>query len=277
MNLPLIGSPLPASIIVLTYFLLVFKIGPDFMECRKPYNVRSAMLKYNIAQIAMNLLIFVAVSPNILSNFYIFIISLFQAYYYIFVKKLYDFRCMEKLPLDHPNKNMERWLVYLYFLNKVLDLADTLFFVLRKSYKQITVLHVYHHALMVVGVAGTYYFYGPGGQYSMTGIINSLVHVFMYGYYFAAAPPAGGQEPTLAKEIRYPAAVPAVYDPFPPGAADLVAESRLRVPQAVAVPPDAGLHLHDGHVWQLLLSNLCQSQEQNELRNKVSVLAEFCF
>lgn len=187
MNLPLIGSPLPASIIVLTYFLLVFKIGPDFMECRKPYNVRSAMLKYNIAQIAMNLLIFVAVSPNILSNFYIFIISLFQAYYYIFVKKLYDFRCMEKLPLDHPNKNMERWLVYLYFLNKVLDLADTLFFVLRKSYKQITVLHVYHHALMVVGVAGTYYFYGPGGQYSMTGIINSLVHVFMYGYYFAAA------------------------------------------------------------------------------------------
>lgn len=91
------------------------------------------------------------------------------------------------IPWDHPNKQVERLFTYCYFVNKILDLIDTLFFVVRKSYKQITVLHVYHHALMVLGMPIVNHFYGPGGQYSTMGILNLFVHVVMYAYYFVAA------------------------------------------------------------------------------------------
>ncbi|KAH8254660.1 hypothetical protein KR032_011554 [Drosophila birchii] len=167
--LPLFSTPVPAIIIILIYLLVIFKIGPDFMKFRKPYDVRRAMLIYNAFQIAMNAAIFSII------------------FYYLFVKKVYDIWCMEALPLDHPLKYIARLTTYAYFLNKVLDMCDTLFFVLRKSYKQVTVLHVYHHSLMVLGVPTTYYFYGSGGPYNLMGCINSFVHVVMYGYYFAAA------------------------------------------------------------------------------------------
>ncbi|XP_020801266.1 elongation of very long chain fatty acids protein F [Drosophila serrata] len=166
--LPLLSSPLPAVIIILIYLLVVFKIGPDFMECRKPFNVKSAMLKYNIFQITMNAILFAL------------------GCYYLVVKNYFDIRCME-ISLDDPIKYVDRVLTYVYFLNKVLDLCDTVFFVLRKSYNQVTVLHVYHHALMVIAVPTTYYLYGSSGSYALMGYINSLVHVVMYSYYFAAA------------------------------------------------------------------------------------------
>jgi len=61
-HLPLLGSPLPAIGIIFIYFLLIFKVGPDFMESRKPYNVRTAMLIYNLCQVLMNSGIFIMVS-----------------------------------------------------------------------------------------------------------------------------------------------------------------------------------------------------------------------
>ncbi|XP_043948465.1 elongation of very long chain fatty acids protein F [Drosophila biarmipes] len=168
-QLPLFGSPLPAIAITFLYLLLVLKVGPDFMECRKPYNVRTAMLIYNLCQVFMNAALFIKGTE------------------YLFVRKAYNFRCMHMLPLDHPEKNADRMFTYFFFLNKVVDLVDTVFFVLRKSNKQITVLHVYHHGLMTLGVPIVYYFYGPGGQYNTMGYLNSFVHVVMYSYYFVAA------------------------------------------------------------------------------------------
>nr|AAL90154.1 AT24031p [Drosophila melanogaster] len=168
-HLPMFGTPLPAIVIVLGYLLLIFKVGPDFMRSRKPYNMRKAMLIYNFCQVLMNSSIFL------------------MGTYYLFIKKLYDFRCMTMLSSDHPDKDVDRLLTYFYFINKVIDLIDTIFFVLRKSNKQITVLHVYHHVFMVLGVPLTYYFYGPGGQYNLMGYLNSFVHVVMYAYYFASA------------------------------------------------------------------------------------------
>ncbi|XP_017040779.1 elongation of very long chain fatty acids protein F [Drosophila ficusphila] len=167
--LPLMGTPIPSVVIVLAYLLLIFKVGPDFMKSRKPYNLRTAMLIYNLSQVFMNFIFFV------------------MSAYYLFVKKTYNLCCMEVLPLNHPDKNAERLMTYAFFLNKLADLMDTIFFVLRKSYKQITVLHVYHHVLMALGVPFVNYFYGPGAQYGLMAHLNSFVHVVMYAYYFASA------------------------------------------------------------------------------------------
>lgn len=55
---------------------------------------------------------------------------------------------------------------------------------LRKKNNQVTFLHVYHHAIMVVSCYLYIRFFSGGGQPISLGIINSFVHVIMYGYYF---------------------------------------------------------------------------------------------
>lgn len=95
---------------------------------------------------------------------------------------------------------------YIYFLLKLLDLFDTVnlcgvewkcclklrflfctfyqvFFVLRKKTDQVTFLHTYHHAGML---AMTYFhikFMSGGGHGVFLGLVNSYVHLVMYGYY----------------------------------------------------------------------------------------------
>lgn len=94
---------------------------------------------------------------------------------------------METVPMDHPRKSTERTLGYLYLINKIIDLLDTIFFVLRKKDKQITFLHVFHHAFMVLGVYWTNRFYGMGGLTAVVGLLNTLVHTIMYYYYMRTA------------------------------------------------------------------------------------------
>ncbi|EDW61477.2 uncharacterized protein Dvir_GJ22069 [Drosophila virilis] len=168
-NMPIIASHWPVTLILVGYLLFVLKIGRIFMAKRKPYNLKNIIVVYNICQVIYNSVLFILVI------------------YLIFVNLAYDLQCMESLPHKHPSKELERWLTYSYFLNKVIDLLDTVFFVLRKSYKQITILHVYHHVLMVFGIYWVMRLYGVGGQYMMMGLFNTFVHAVMYFYYFISA------------------------------------------------------------------------------------------
>ncbi|XP_015185234.1 PREDICTED: elongation of very long chain fatty acids protein 4-like [Polistes dominula] len=76
--------------------------------------------------------------------------------------------------------------IWYYFLIKLLDLLDTIFFVLRKKQNQITILHVYHHAGMVLLVWISLKFV-QGGQATFLGYINGIVHIIMYSYYLIAS------------------------------------------------------------------------------------------
>lgn len=73
-----------------------------------------------------------------------------------------------------------------YFLLKVADLLDTVFFVLRKKSNQISFLHLYHHTGMVLLTWNATKFM-PGGHAVFTGFINSIIHVVMYAYYLVSA------------------------------------------------------------------------------------------
>lgn len=73
-----------------------------------------------------------------------------------------------------------------YFLLKLADLLDTVFFVLRKKQNQISFLHLYHHTGMVMLTWNATKFY-PGGHSVFTGFLNSIIHVVMYGYYLVSA------------------------------------------------------------------------------------------
>jgi len=75
---------------------------------------------------------------------------------------------------------------YVYFIAKLTELLDTIFFVLRKKDNQVSFLHLYHHTVMpMISWGCTKYF--PGGHGTFIGVINSFVHIVMYFYYMLAA------------------------------------------------------------------------------------------
>ena len=41
-------------------------------------------------------------------------------------------------------------IAWLYYINKYIELLDTVFFVMRKKWNQVSFLHVYHHAIMPI-------------------------------------------------------------------------------------------------------------------------------
>lgn len=68
------------------------------------------------------------------------------------------------------------------YLMKIFELYDTIFFILRKSFRQVTFLGVYHHtSILTIGwlsnVFDTY------GDFTFVMAMNSTIHVIMYLYY----------------------------------------------------------------------------------------------
>lgn len=164
LRFPLMANPFPMIGIVAVYLLFVFKLGPEFMKNRKPFKLNGLIQVYNIIQV---LYCFHLVQQSI-------------QYCYL---RGYSLLCE---PVDFSDTidgvRIARG-VYLYWLIKVIDLLDTVFFILRKKQNQVTFLHVYHHAGMVALCwHGAKYF--PGGHSVFMGTINSFVHVVMYSYYF---------------------------------------------------------------------------------------------
>lgn len=139
------------------------------MQTRRPYNLRKTLLIYNSFMVALN------------------IISLFVALIYI------D-KGLELLKFDLPDKRQLNSytrrrisLAWLYYITKLLDLFDTIFFVLRKKYSQITALHLYHHtSVPTLGwIALKRNPLAPPLLLFM--LLNSFVHIFMYLYYALSA------------------------------------------------------------------------------------------
>jgi hypothetical protein len=71
---------------------------------------------------------------------------------------------------------------YLFYITKLVEMIDTLFFLLRKRFLFITFLHVFHHAAMPASVWFGIKF-APGGSGSLYALVNSVIHVIMYAYY----------------------------------------------------------------------------------------------
>lgn len=194
-TLPFLGSAWPMNIVLISYLLFVLKFGKKFMENREPYSLKTTLIIYNVFQVIYNGAVFCTLCkselvfsprPNYTYVSYI-ILKFFISVYFLFIIRAFDFRCMESLSLDNPDKSIERLMGYLYFINKLIDLLDTIFFVLRKKQKQITFLHVFHHVYIILGVYWVNRIYGIGGQTIIIGFLNTFVHTIMYYYYMNAA------------------------------------------------------------------------------------------
>ena len=69
-------------------------------------------------------------------------------------------------------------LIYVHYNNKFVELLDTLFMVLRKKNKQVSVLHVYHHVMLIWAWFLVCRFHCGGDAY-FGAMANSFIHVVM--------------------------------------------------------------------------------------------------
>uniref|UniRef100_A0A336KCP6 Elongation of very long chain fatty acids protein n=1 Tax=Culicoides sonorensis TaxID=179676 RepID=A0A336KCP6_CULSO len=168
---PLFGSPLIIPSILLAYALFVLYFGPKFMKNRDAYNLKYVIILYNAVQVYYNYWILKeAIS---IKHFFTYFLG---------------FGCAKGIPVADEQFFFNE--IYRIFwhgtMNKMLDLLDTIFFVLTKKQSHITFLHVHHHMVMVatIFVVGKYY---PGLEPAIIGFCNTIVHMVMYFYYLLAA------------------------------------------------------------------------------------------
>ncbi|XP_035788882.1 elongation of very long chain fatty acids protein AAEL008004-like [Anopheles albimanus] len=166
-NLPFMDNPLPTIGMVLTYLVWVIIIGPTYMRDRKPMQLTNTLFYYNLGQVLLSA--------------YMFYEHLMAGW-----ARGYSLTCQ---PVDYSDDQLSRRmfnLCYIYYLSKLSEFADTIFFVLRKKKSQITYLHLYHHSLTPIE-AWILTKFLAGGNTTLPNIINNFVHTLMYFYYMLAA------------------------------------------------------------------------------------------
>ncbi|KAJ6635237.1 Elongation of very long chain fatty acids protein 4 [Pseudolycoriella hygida] len=149
------------------------------MSKREPYSLQGVIIFYDLIQIILNTALFAY--------------ALYGWYNY---KPDFNFACE---PVDWGNSKIaikQAESIYYFYLLKLLDLCDTVFFVLKKKTRQISFLHVYHH-LGVVFFTYKSMGWSPGGHFIIVGLFNCFIHAIMYTYYLVSA-----YKPELKDNIR---------------------------------------------------------------------------
>ena len=111
---------------------------------------------YNLLQIMYNLVLFSII------------------FYY------YDFS-----QIGHNNLQMtpiEKNIFFAYLINKIFDLIDTFFIIVKEDWKRLSILHISHHILMVL-ICNYYYHTNLYKEILFVLLLNTFIHIIMYTYY----------------------------------------------------------------------------------------------
>ncbi|XP_049299790.1 elongation of very long chain fatty acids protein 1-like [Anopheles funestus] len=165
---PLMASPVPSSIVIAIYLYFIYKYGPSYMEYRKPYNLRWIIAGYNIFQVAA---------------------CGYLVFNYIKVGFEFKFigRCTPKLPVTEYEHGLDAvYYGWLAMCLRMIEFIETVFFVLRKKQNQVSTLHVYHHISTFLIVWWSLKLSLSYQEMSIM-VLNSIVHMIMYSYYFLSS------------------------------------------------------------------------------------------
>nr|XP_061790358.1 elongation of very long chain fatty acids protein 4-like [Nerophis lumbriciformis] len=162
----LVYSPVQMGTIVTMYLVMVWA-GPRLMRHREPVDLRKFLILYNMAMVGLSVYMFHEfLTTSWLSN--------------------YSLLCQPVDFSDRPLPMRMAQVCWWFYLSKIIELSDTLFFILRKKNNQLTFLHVFHHTTMVLNWRFVVK-YTAGGQSFFMGLLNTFVHSVMYAYYGLAA------------------------------------------------------------------------------------------
>ncbi|XP_062029188.1 elongation of fatty acids protein 3-like [Rosa rugosa] len=87
-------------------------------------------------------------------------------------------------PNTNPTGPLFFW-AYVFYLSKILELLDTLFIILSGSLRRLSLLHVYHHATVLVMCY--LWLHTRQSLFPVALVTNASVHVLMYAYYLLCA------------------------------------------------------------------------------------------
>eukprot|EP00095_Tigriopus_kingsejongensis_P012557 maker-scaffold1273_size51358-snap-gene-0.10 protein:Tk12557 transcript:maker-scaffold1273_size51358-snap-gene-0.10-mRNA-1 annotation:"conserved hypothetical protein" len=133
-----------------TYLIMVNQIRRIKKMIPEPYDLKQVMGVYNFVISLVNVYCFVG-----------FLSCLLEA------SSLYE---------KTPNPKLTR-IFYVYWITKVIELLDTVFMILRHKFKQVSLLHVYHHASMLL-LSDLGYTRYAWAAFSMPLMLNAL---FIWG------------------------------------------------------------------------------------------------
>ncbi|XP_025085036.1 elongation of very long chain fatty acids protein 7-like isoform X2 [Pomacea canaliculata] len=163
----LVGSPWPIACLCILYLVMV-RVGQQMMIKRPAFSLQGPMIAYNL---------------------FLVLLSAYMLYEFIMSSWLvpgFNFHCAPVDASDNPSSLRLARAVWWYYFSKVIEFADTAFFVLRKKNNQVTILHLYHHVTMpFLWYIGTTF--APGGEAYFAASVNCLVHIIMYSYYLLSA------------------------------------------------------------------------------------------
>lgn len=191
-NWPLLNSPWPPIVLSVCY-LLVGPLGRVLMKDREPFNVKRFATLHNAILLAVSLYMAVETISAAAENF---------GWWGYPPGKWTDapnarkpdgpIFCEPVEKLGYPSAWSPSGLrlarvLYIHYLSKAYEFVDTVLMVLKKNFRQVTFLHVYHHATTFFPVWYWTVKYGPGGAPWFCCMLNSTVHVVMYSYYLATS------------------------------------------------------------------------------------------
>jgi len=73
-----------------------------------------------------------------------------------------------------------------YYAQKYWEMLDTMFFIMRQSWRQVSFLHIYHHSSITL-VTGLFLTLDGSGDLYLPALLNSGIHVLMYSHYFLSS------------------------------------------------------------------------------------------
>ncbi|XP_020788792.2 elongation of very long chain fatty acids protein 4-like [Boleophthalmus pectinirostris] len=162
---PLVYSPVPVALIHLLY-LCVVQFGPSLMRHCTCFDLRPLLIVYNFSMVGL---------------------CAYMCYEFLVTSWLSNYSLICQ-PVDYSRSPLAMRMAsvcWWFFVSKIIELSDTVFFILRKKKSHLTFLHVYHHASMIWWWALIKYL--PGGQTFFHALLNTVVHTVMYTYYGLAA------------------------------------------------------------------------------------------
>ncbi|BES91353.1 elongation of very long chain fatty acids protein [Nesidiocoris tenuis] len=159
----LMDNPNIVLCIATGYLIFCKYIGPFLMKNRRPYSLKNTILVYNAIQI----------------------LACIYFSYTIVNEGLYVLTTLNCDPEKFYHPRIPEVIYQLMFL-KMLELIETVFFILRKKQSQVTGLHLYHHSTTFLFCWLALKYRGGLGM-STFALLNCLVHILMYTYYTIAA------------------------------------------------------------------------------------------
>lgn len=170
-NYHLMQTPWPTIGATILYYWFVRHAGPRLMRNRKPYQILPLVRVYNLMMAAW--------------NGYGFYTGCHLVNY-----GLDTIGCRPVDPYQRDEKTLNQiYYGWMFFTSRLVEFADTVFFVLRKKDTQVTSFHVFHHS-SVPTCTWVFLKFLPGGNSGIFPFINSGIHTIMYTYYFLATFPS---------------------------------------------------------------------------------------